>query len=137
MPSTFLHQQSVDLLSCKYFTAVTEETNNFFSSQQEYVVVLCWVMWCGIHILAMVILSIMSCFTVLPNIPARLILHIVCGLFSLLGGLVMLRVYSRRYARDPAPSRHNNYDWRQDRGAMEAGAGGVHNMDLSKESNVL
>ena len=111
-----------------------------FSSQQEYVVVLCWVMWCGIHILAMVILSIMSCFTVLPNIPARLILHIICGLVSLLAGLVMLRVYSRRYAshaRDPAPSRHSNYDWRQDRGAMEAGAGGVHNMDLSKESNVL
>ena len=112
---------------------------SLFSSQQEYVVVLCWVMWCGIHILAMVVLSIMSCFTVLPNIPARLILHIICGLVSLLGGLVMLRVYSRRYAshaRDPAPSRHN-YDWRQDRGAMEAGAGGVHNMDLSKESNVL
>ena len=89
--------------------------------------VLCWVMWCGIHILAMVILSIMSCFTVLSNIPARLILHIVCGLVSLLGGLVMLRVYSRRYASHA----------RQDRGAMEAGAGGVHNMDLSKESNVL
>ena len=92
-------------------------------------------MWCGIHTLAMVILAIMSCFTVLPNVPARLILHIVCGLFSLLGGLVMLRVYSRRYARDSAPSRHTNYDWRQDRGAMEAG--GVSNMDLSKESNVL
>ena len=98
-------------------------------------VVLCWVMWCAIHILVMVILAIMSCFTVLPNIPARLTLHILCACVSLLSGLVMLRVYSRRYARDTQPTRHN-YDWRQDR-AMGAGAGEVNKMDLSRESNVL
>ena len=85
----------------------------------------------------MVLLVILSSFTVLPNIPARIILHIICAGLSLVSGLVMMKVYSDRYKRDSAPYQ---YDWRQDvqvRGPTDPGAGTVNKMDLSRESNVL
>ena len=53
--------------------------------------VLCWVIWCAVHCVVLVVLVIMSSFTVLPNIPARIILHIICALVSVLSGLVMIR----------------------------------------------
>ena len=53
--------------------------------------VLCWVIWCAVHCVVLVVLVIMSSFTVLPSIPARIILHIICALVSVLSGLVMIR----------------------------------------------
>ena len=97
--------------------------------QQEYVVVLCWVLWSLVHMVVMILLIILSCFTVLPYIPARIILHLACGLLSLWAGLVMLRVYQNRYKRE-------EYNWR-DQVQVRPPVGEVNKMDLSKESNIL
>ena len=92
-------------------------------------VVLCWVLWSLVHIVVMVLLIILSSFSVLPYIPGRIILHLSCGLLSLLAGLVMLRVYLNRYKRE-------EYNWR-DQVQVRAPVGEVNKMDLSKESNIL
>ena len=97
--------------------------------QQEYVVVLCWVLWSLVHMVVMILLIILSCFTVLPYIPARIILHLACGLLSLWAGLVMLRVYQNRYKRE-------EYNWR-DQVQVKPPVGEVNKMDLSRESNIL
>ena len=96
-------------------------------------------MWSVVHILVMILLVILSCFTVLPYIPARVVLHIICAVISVISALVMLRVYTNRYKRD-----EDVFDWRQQvrrqdhYGGGGGGGGGEENkMDLSKESNVL
>ena len=68
--------------------------HNIFSSfsQQEYVVVLCWVLWSAVHLLIMILLVVLSCFTALPYVPARLLLHIVCAAVSIISALVMMKV---------------------------------------------
>ena len=91
--------------------------------------VLCWVLWSLIHVVVMVLLIILSSFTVLPYIPARIILHLACAVFSVLAGLVMLRVYQNRYKRE-------EYNWR-DQVQVRPPVGEVNKMDLSKESNIL
>ena len=99
------------------------------SRQQEYVVVLCYVIWSAVHLLVMILLAIMSCFTVLPYIPARLLLHIVCGVVSIISALVMIKVYTNRYNSN---RQSNNYDWRGDIQRPTFG-GETNKMDLSKE----
>ena len=92
-------------------------------------VVLCWVLWSVVHILVMILLIILSAFTVLPYIPARMILHLACGLLGAWAGLVMFRVYQNRYKRE-------EYNWR-DQVQVRPPVGEVNKMDLSKESNIL
>ena len=90
---------------------------------------MCWVLWSLIHVVVMVLLIILSSFTVLPYIPARIILHLACAVFSVLAGLVMLRVYQNRYKRE-------EYNWR-DQVQVKPPVGEVNKMDLSRESNIL
>ena len=54
--------------------------------------VLCWVLWSAVHLLIMILLVVLSCFTVLPYVPARLLLHIVCAAVSIISALVMMKV---------------------------------------------
>ena len=91
--------------------------------------VLCWVLWSVVHIVVMILLIILSAFTVLPYIPARMILHLACGLLGAWAGLVMLRVYQNRYRRE-------DYNWR-DQVQVKPPVGEVNKMDLSRESNIL
>ena len=91
--------------------------------------VLCWVLWSVVHIVVMILLIILSAFTVLPYIPARMILHLACGLLGGWAGLVMLRVYRNRYQRE-------EYNWR-DQVQVRQPVGEVNKMDLSRESNIL
>ena len=93
-------------------------------------VVLCWVLWSVVHIVVMILLIILSAFTVLPYIPARMILHLACGLLGAWAGLVMLRVYQNRYRRE-------DYNWRDQVQVKQPVVGEVNKMDLSKESNIL
>ena len=102
---------------------------HLYLRQREYVVVLCWVLWSLIHVVVMVLLIILSSFSVLPFIPARVILHLACLVFSVLAGLVMMRVYQNRNKRE-------EYNWR-DQVQVRPPVGEVNKMDLSKESNIL
>jgi len=113
---------------------IASALTGFAILQQEYVVVLCWVLWSAVHIIIMVLLTILSCFTVLPYIPARILLHIVCAVVSIISGLVMLKVYNDRYRRNDEPYQ---YDWRSQVSHGQQAAGQVNKMDLSRESNVL
>jgi len=119
---------------CHAINIIASALTGFAILQQEYVVVLCWVIWCAVHCVVLVVLVIMSSFTVLPNIPARIILHIICALVSVLSGLVMIRLYSNRYKRDEDMF---NYDWRSEKRAPPPVADEVYNKDLSRESDVM
>ena len=94
MASTSLLQLSQDSPFCKLIQIHEDLGHNIFSSfsQQEYVVVLCWVLWSAVHLLIMILLVVLSCFTVLPYVPARLLLHIVCAAVSIISALVMMKV---------------------------------------------
>ena len=59
--------------------------------QQEYAIVLCWTVWCAIHALVMVVLTVLSFFTLLRSIPTRVILHVISALLSVWSILVMLK----------------------------------------------
>ena len=61
--------------------------------QQEYAVVLCWVIWCFIHTVVMVVLAVLSFFTLLRHIPARVILHLLAAALALWSSTVMYRLY--------------------------------------------
>eukprot|EP00092_Neocalanus_flemingeri_P000782 GFUD01000832.1.p1 GENE.GFUD01000832.1~~GFUD01000832.1.p1 ORF type:complete len:167 (+),score=39.01 GFUD01000832.1:197-697(+) len=92
--------------------------------QQEYAVVLCWAVWCCIHTLVMVVLTILSFFTLLRHIPTRVILHIISALLSLWSITVMLRCYRTR----------NKYNWST---KEKQPLGETNNLDMSRESNML
>merc|ERR1712079_953201 len=106
---------------CHAINIIASALTGFAILQQEYVVVLCWVIWCAVHCVVLVVLVIMSSFTVLPSIPARIILHII-------------RLYSTRYKREEDMF---NYDWRAEKRAPPPVADEVYNKDLSRESDVM
>ena len=72
---------------------IQNSTNPVVCRQQEYAVVLCWVIWCFIHTVVMVVLAVLSFFTLLRHIPARVILHLLAAALALWSSTVMYRLY--------------------------------------------
>eukprot|EP00090_Calanus_glacialis_P043158 TRINITY_DN76370_c0_g1_i1.p1 TRINITY_DN76370_c0_g1~~TRINITY_DN76370_c0_g1_i1.p1 ORF type:complete len:167 (-),score=45.43 TRINITY_DN76370_c0_g1_i1:142-642(-) len=92
--------------------------------QQEYAVVLCWAVWCGIHTMVMVVLTVLSFFTLLRSIPTRVILHVISALLSIWSIFVMLR-------RQRTRTKHN---WST---KEKEPMGETNKLDMSRESNML
>ncbi|XP_023338896.1 uncharacterized protein LOC111709466 isoform X2 [Eurytemora carolleeae] len=65
----------------------------FVLLQEEYNLLAFWLVWCCVHVLAVIILIILSVYTVLPYIPGRIVLHAGSLLIAVVASYIMLTVY--------------------------------------------
>ena len=85
---------------------------------------LCWVVWCAIHAIIMVILAVLSFFTLLRSIPTRVMLHVISALLAIWSLFVIGRLRKNR----------NTYNWSSKEKEV---MGETNKLDMSRESNML